>query len=76
LFEGDRAVGVLVSAGGGEPEELRAHKVVLSAGAVNTPTLLMRSGIGPADDLTRFGIDVRLDRPGVGAHLMDHPRTG
>ncbi|WP_371634074.1 GMC family oxidoreductase N-terminal domain-containing protein [Streptomyces sp. NBC_01259] len=76
LFEGDRAVAVLVSAGAGQPEELRAHKIVLSAGAVNTPTLLMRSGIGPADDLTRLGIDVRLDRPGVGAHLMDHPRTG
>ena len=40
---GERAVGVLVSADGGEPEELRAHKVVLSAGAVNSPTLLMRS---------------------------------
>jgi choline dehydrogenase len=76
LFEGDRAVGVLASVNGGEPEELRARRVVLSAGAVNSPALLMRSGIGPADDLTRLGIGVRLDRPGVGAHLMDHPRTG
>ncbi|GAA1384790.1 GMC family oxidoreductase N-terminal domain-containing protein [Kitasatospora putterlickiae] len=76
LFDGDRAVGVLASAEGRVPEELRARTVVLSAGAVNSPTLLMRSGIGPAEDLTRLGIGVRLDRPGVGAHLMDHPRTG
>ncbi|MFD7641927.1 GMC family oxidoreductase [Kitasatospora sp. NPDC059795] len=76
LFEGDRAVGVLAGPAGRVPEELRAHRVVLSAGAVNSPTLLMRSGIGPADDLTRLGIRVRLDRPGVGAHLQDHPRTG
>ncbi|WP_035867486.1 GMC family oxidoreductase [Kitasatospora cheerisanensis] len=76
LFDGDRAAGVLAARDGGAPEELRAHKVVLSAGAVNSPTLLMRSGIGPAADLTRLGVDVRLDRPGVGAHLQDHPRTG
>ncbi|MER7707818.1 GMC oxidoreductase [Kitasatospora sp. NPDC097605] len=76
LFDGDRATGVLASTDGRVPEELRARTVVLSAGAVNSPTLLMRSGIGPADDLARLGIGVRLDRPGVGAHLMDHPRTG
>ncbi|MFJ1755426.1 GMC family oxidoreductase [Kitasatospora sp. NPDC088134] len=76
LFDGDRATGVLAAAPGSTPEELRAHKVVLSAGAVNSPTLLMRSGIGPAEDLTRLGIRVRLDNPGVGAHLQDHPRTG
>lgn len=76
LFDGDRAAGVLVAADHGEPEEVRGHRVVLSAGAVNSPTLLMRSGIGPADDLAGLGIGVRLDRPGVGDHLMDHPRTG
>ncbi|MFC9324637.1 GMC family oxidoreductase [Kitasatospora sp. NPDC057015] len=76
LFEGVRAVGVELSAGGGVAEEVRSRRVVLSAGAVNSPTILMRSGIGPADDLRRLGIDVRLDRPGVGANLIDHPRTG
>jgi choline dehydrogenase len=55
---------------------VRARRVVLAAGAVNSPTLLMRSGIGPAEDLKRLGIDVRLDRPGVGGNLVDHPRTG
>ncbi|WP_371483251.1 GMC family oxidoreductase [Kitasatospora sp. NBC_00315] len=76
LFEGSRAVGVAASVGGGVAEEIRSHRVVLSAGAVNSPTILMRSGIGPAEDLRRQGVDVRLDRPGVGANLIDHPRTG
>ncbi|MFD0259574.1 GMC family oxidoreductase [Kitasatospora indigofera] len=76
LFEGVRAVGVELSAGGGAAEEVRSRRVVLSAGAVNSPTILLRSGIGPAEDLRRLGIDVRVDRPGVGANLIDHPRTG
>lgn len=46
LFEGVRAVGVELSAGGGVAEEVRSRRVVLSAGAVNSPTILLRSGIG------------------------------
>ncbi|MFJ9521751.1 GMC family oxidoreductase [Kitasatospora sp. NPDC101801] len=75
LFEGTRAVGLEVSAGGAA-EQVRAHRVILSAGAVNSPTILMRSGIGPAEDLRRLGIEVLLDAPGVGGNLIDHPRTG
>jgi choline dehydrogenase len=76
LFEGDRAVGVELSGGDGPPERVTARRVILAAGAVNSPAILLRSGIGPAEDLRRAGIDVRLDRPGVGAGMVDQPRTG
>ncbi|HEX8093528.1 GMC family oxidoreductase [Jatrophihabitans sp.] len=66
-----RAVGVIV-----DGEEVSADRVILAAGAVWTPTILWRSGIGPADELRRLGIDVRVDRPGVGAGLIDQPRIG
>ena len=57
----------------GRPETARARaEVLLSAGAINTPQLLMLSGIGPADELTRHGIAVALDSRGVGANLQDH----
>jgi choline dehydrogenase-like flavoprotein len=68
-----RAVGVDVERRGAR-EFLRAgREVVLSAGALNTPQLLMLSGIGPADHLTQLGISTVVDNPNVGAHLMDHP---
>ncbi len=76
LFAGTRACGVEVTTSGGGTEEVRANTVVLSAGAVNSPAILLRSGIGPAEDLRRLGIEVVLDRAGVGADLIDHPRTG
>jgi choline dehydrogenase-like flavoprotein len=63
-----RAVGVLTDAG-----PIRAGEVVLSAGAVGTPQLLLRSGIGPAADLAAAGIDVVADLPGVGVGFGDHP---
>jgi choline dehydrogenase len=75
LFEAGRACGVeLVS--GSTVQELRGRRVILAAGAVNSPAILMRSGIGPAEDLRRLGIDVRADLPGVGAGLTDQPRVG
>jgi choline dehydrogenase len=71
LFDGRRAVGVRTSDG----REYRAAAVTLSAGAYQSPAILMRSGIGPADPLRELGIDLTLALPGVGESLMDHPRS-
>ena len=73
VIEGGRAVGVEVAGPSGR-EVLRAEReVVLSAGAFGTPHLLMLSGVGPADHLREHGVEVVLDSPNVGSHLMDHP---
>jgi choline dehydrogenase-like flavoprotein len=71
LFEGTRAVGVRAERAG-ETVEFRAGQVILSAGAVHSPTILLRSGVGPAGDLQDLGIDVVADLP-VGRGLQDHP---
>ncbi len=72
VFEGRRAVGVEV-ARRGRVEVVRAGaEVVLAASAINTPKLLMLSGVGPAEHLAGHGIAVLADRPGVGANLQDH----
>jgi len=72
LFEGKRAAGVVMRTSGGE-KTLRARRgVILSAGAIQSPQLLMLSGIGPAARLREFGIPVLLDRPAVGENLQDH----
>ncbi len=73
VIENGRATGVRVKVGG-TLQTIRARReVVLSAGAYNTPQLLMLSGIGPADHLAEHGITTVVDNPHVGAHLMDHP---
>jgi 5-(hydroxymethyl)furfural/furfural oxidase len=72
LFDSLRAVGIAVRRGG-ERFELRASEIVLSSGALQSPALLMRSGVGPARELAELGIPVALDKPGVGKHLMEHP---
>ncbi len=69
LVERGRAVGVRTADG----TEHRAAEVVLAAGAVGTPHLLLLSGIGPADALRAVGADVLVDVPGVGAGFTDHP---
>ncbi len=75
LFEGTRAVGVQASQLGQE-QELRAEReVILCGGAYNSPQLLMLSGVGPAEHLTRREIEVLLDQPAVGENLSDHPAT-
>jgi choline dehydrogenase len=75
LFDGAQVTGA-VCAREGRLEQVRAARgVVLSAGAVESPKLLMLSGIGPAADLKRHGIAVRVDAPDVGANLQDRPRV-
>ncbi|GAA3167961.1 GMC family oxidoreductase [Nonomuraea salmonea] len=76
VFEGDRAAGVVVAIDGGAYETIRAGRVILAAGAISSPAILLRSGIGPAEELRALGIDVRQDLPGVGAGLTDQPRIG
>lgn len=72
LFEGDRAVGVAF-AQRDKPRAVRAEReVILAGGAINSPQLLMLSGIGDADQLREHGIDVVADRKGVGQNLQDH----
>lgn len=72
LLDGKRAVGVEYSLGGRIRRAEAAREVLLAGGALNSPQLLMLSGIGPADQLRAHGIDVRADHPGVGANLQDH----
>jgi choline dehydrogenase len=74
LFEGTNAIGVEVERNG-KRENLLADRVVLSGGAINSPQLLMLSGVGPKEMLQRAGIDVLVDLPGVGANLVDHPHV-
>jgi choline dehydrogenase len=72
IFDGRRAVGVEAEVDG-EPVVLRGGEIILAAGALRSPQLLMLSGIGPAEQLHRHGIDVVVDAPGVGAEVCDHP---
>lgn len=71
LFEGTKAVGVEVETGG-QLQTVHADHITLSAGALNSPTILLRSGVGPAEELRRLGIPVVLDAPGVGENLIEH----
>ena len=72
LFAGNRAVGVLAESGD-EMFTVEADQIILCSGAVASPQILMLSGVGPADHLSSFGIDVVHDSPGVGKNLRDHP---
>jgi choline dehydrogenase len=69
-FDGQRAAGVRLA---GSAETIQADYIVVAAGAFGSPAILMRSGLGPADDLKSLDISVLQDLPGVGQNLIDHP---
>ena len=72
-FDGKRATGVRFRRRSGPEEVVKAKReVILCGGAFNSPQLLMLSGIGPAEELARHGIEVRHELPGVGKNLQDH----
>lgn len=72
VMEGKRAVGVEVDTRSGREVIRAGREVILAASSINSPKLLMLSGIGPAAHLKEHGIEVVADRPGVGANLQDH----
>jgi choline dehydrogenase len=72
MIENGRAVGVEVDCAGAL-QQVRGRRVTLSAGAIQSPALLMRSGIGARDELAAHGIKCEVNLPGVGRNLIDHP---
>ena len=72
VFDGRRAVGVRWRQGGQERLARCRGEVILAAGAIGSPQIMLLSGVGPAQQLSEHGIPVVLDRPGVGANLQDH----
>ena len=75
LTDGRRATGVEVESGG-TTEVIEGERIVLACGAIGSPAVLMRSGIGPAAHLRELDIDVVQDLPGVGENYDDHPMLG
>ncbi|MGB0849110.1 MAG: GMC family oxidoreductase, partial [Thiolinea sp.] len=76
IIENGRAVGVEYKDKAGATQTVHStNDIILTAGALMTPKLLMQSGIGPADHLKEHGIDVAADLPGVGQNLIDHPEV-
>ena len=71
-FDGSRATGVVVESGG-ETFTVQGEEIILSAGAIGSPQILMVSGVGPSGHLNEMGIPVVRDLPGVGQNLRDHP---
>ena len=74
-FEGRRANGAVLRPADGSDgrDTIAARTVIVSSGAIHTPAVLMRSGVGPGTDLAALGIPVVADRRGVGRNLMEHP---
>ncbi len=75
LLDGERAAGVEIETDGA-PKSIFADLVVLCAGAIQSPAILIRSGIGGREALARLGLPVAVELPGVGEHLCDHPVAG
>lgn len=76
VFDGRRATGVRLARADGTVEACEAGEVILCAGALHTPAILMRHGIGPGAHLGEMGIPVLADRRGIGRNLQDHPLVG
>jgi choline dehydrogenase len=72
LFENRRVIGVEVERQG-TVERIATRRVVLAAGAIATPGILLRSGVGPREEIARLGVELVADVPAVGARLLDHP---
>jgi choline dehydrogenase len=72
VFEGKRAIGVTFVRGGEETTVRVDREIVLAAGAIGSPQILQLSGVGPGELLSRFGIPVVAEAPGVGENLQDH----
>ncbi|WP_085726816.1 choline dehydrogenase [Pseudomonas sp. R37(2017)] len=75
LFDGPRAIGIEYEQNGVIHQAFARREVLLTAGAINSPQLLLLSGVGPAAELRDLGISVKRDLPGVGRRLNDHPDT-
>ena len=75
LFDGKRAMALEIEQAG-QVQRVAAGHVVLSAGAINTPGILLRSGVGPDREVRRLQCEPVLDAPAVGRRLLDHPGTG
>ncbi len=73
MVDGGRATGVEVESVDGSRQVIDARLIVVATGAIQTPGLLVRSGIGSPEELTRLGIEQLAAVPGVGANLSDHP---
>ncbi len=73
VFDGQRASGVEFKHQGDHKTVSARREVILAGGAINSPQTLMLSGIGPADHLRAHGIELKLDLPGVGQNLQEHP---
>lgn len=73
VFDRGRAIGVEVETNGSRRTIYASREIILSAGAINSPQILMLSGIGPEQDLQQLGIPVVHNLPGVGQNLQDHP---
>ncbi len=73
IIDNNRATGVVINKNGREKHIHASREVILSTGAINTPKILMLSGIGPAHSLQQAGVNIHLDQPEVGQNLQDHP---
>ena len=75
LIEDGRAIGLEVDSGG-EVQQVYGDEIILSAGAVQSPPILLRSGIGGKEEVAKLGLELTQELPGVGHNLIEHPMAG